>query len=107
LVKVHLYGELRRYGGQPRADRETVVEAPISGEATLAQVLEQIGIPQDEVAQVFLNAKLLTTCNSMAPWLGYQTAEDRIPRCGERMKTPIRNGDRLGLFPHRMAMLVV
>ena len=40
-------------------------------------------------------------------WLGYQTAEDRVPRCGERMKTSIRSGDRLGLFPHRMAMLVV
>ncbi len=107
MIRVHLYGDLRRYGDQPRANRDTVVTLPASDESTVAEVLAAIGIEQDEVAQIFLNGQLLKAGSSMAPWLGYQTAVARMPANRSHLETVIRSGDRLGLFPGRMAMLVV
>ncbi len=107
MVRVHLYGDLRRYGNQPRADRDTIVTLPVPDRSTIAQVLAEIGIAPQEVAQIFLNNELLKPGSSMAPWLGYQTAEERLPASGAHLETSIRSGDRLGLFPRRMAMLVV
>lgn len=107
VIRVYLYGNLRRYGEQSRPDRDTIVTWSGDGNTTVAQLLEHIGIPSGEVAQIFLNGTLLKAGSSMAPWLGYQTAMDRLPHNGSHWETRIYNGDRLGLFPHRMAMLVV
>jgi hypothetical protein len=107
MVEIHLYGDLRRYGEQPRTDRPTVIRLPINGTLTVAQVLRQVGIAPQEVGQVFLNHELLNTRFTMAPWLGYQTADERIPASGDYLETPVRSGDRLGLFPIKMTMLVV
>lgn len=107
MIQVYLYGELRRYGDQPRPDRDTIVTRSADGPITVAQLLADIGIPPDEVAHIFLNGRLLKAGSSMAPWLGYQTAAERLPPSGSHWETPVQSGDRLGLFPHRMAMLVV
>jgi hypothetical protein len=107
MISVHLYGELRRYGDQPRPDRDTIVTWSAPSTITVARLLAEIGIPPDEVAHIFLNGRLLKAGSSMAPWLGYQTATDRLPPGGSHWETPVHSGDRLGLFPHRMAMLVV
>lgn len=107
MVEIHLYGELRRHSDQPRGDRESVVALPVTGVPTVGQVLAEVGIKPEEVAQIFLNGRLLKAGSSMAPWLGYQTARDRLPESGRHLDTPVRSGDRLGLFPPRMAMLVV
>lgn len=107
MIIIHLYGDLRRYGDQPRADRETTVTLSVAGETTVTQAMMDAGIPPHEVAQIFLNGKLLKAGSSMAPWLGYQTAAARLPASGEHGETIIHGGDRLGLFPRRMAMLVV
>ncbi len=106
MIEVQLYGSLRRYGDSSRSDAESTrfVSAEAGEELTLASVLEQLGIPSLEVAQVFLNGALLETCCSMAPWLGYQTI---CRGCDDFLDTPIHDGDRLGLFPLKMAMLVV
>lgn len=107
MIRVYLYGDLRRYGDQPRPDRDTIVTWPSDESTTVALLLAHLGIPRDQVAQMFLNGRLLKAGSSMAPWLGYQTAIDRLPIGGSHFDTPIHSGDRLGLFPHRMAMLVV
>lgn len=107
MIQVHLYGDLRRYGNQPLASQDTVVEICVSDNATVGQVLEEIGIDPKEIAHIFLNSRLLKAGSSMAPWLGYQTAQEQIPPGGIALDAPIRSGDRLGLFPLRMAMLVV
>ena len=107
MITVYLYGELRRHGDQPRPDRDTVISRPANHATTVGQLLAEIGIPRDEVAHIFLNGRLLKAGSSMAPWLGYQTATDRVPAGGSHWETPVHSGDRLGLFPHRMAMLVV
>ncbi len=106
MIRIHLYGDLRRYCEQSRPDRDSIINLPTDGDTTVAQVLQRAGIPPAEVAQIFLNGRLLQTTNSMAPWLGYQTAQEG-PLQHAKWDTPVRSGDRLGLFPGRMAMLVV
>jgi hypothetical protein len=102
MVDVHLYGKLRRYAVDPRPDRESVVQLePRPGE-TVRTALERLGIPPDEVCHVFFNGALLSTHNSMAPWLNYRRVGE-----GNGLDTSVRAGDRLGLFAHDMALLVV
>jgi hypothetical protein len=102
MVDVHLYGKLRCYAADSRPDRESVVRLePRSGE-TVGTALERLGIPPDEVCHVFLNGALLSTRNSMAPWLRYRRVGE-----GKGLGTQVQAGDRLGLFAHDMALLVV
>ena len=102
MVDVHLYGKLRRYAVDPRPDRESVVSLePRPGE-TVGTALEKLGIPLDEVCHVFLNGALLSTRNSMAPWLNYRRVSE-----GRGLDTLVQTGDRLGLFARDMALLVV
>ena len=102
MVDVHLYGKLRRYAVDPRPDRESVVRLEHQPGETVGTALERLGISPDEVCHVFLNGALLSTHNSMAPWLSYQRAGE-----GKGLDTPVRVGDRLGLFASDMALLVV
>jgi hypothetical protein len=102
-MEIHLYGSLRRYAPDPRPDRESVVRLePRPGE-TVGTALERLGIQSADVYHVFLNGALLSTRNSMAPWLRYQGTSARARGLG----TPVRSGDRLGLFARDMALLVV
>ncbi len=106
-IEIHLYGQLRRYADQSRPDRPSRRHLPAPRELSLAQALGQAGIAPEEVGQVFLNGKLLNTRFSMAPWLGYPTERERLPASGDYLETRVRGGDRLGLFPPDMAILVV
>ncbi len=77
---------------------------------TVRTVLERTGISPDEIYHVFLNGSILSTRNSMAPWLRYQQAPDGStgrPATAKALDTPIHDGDRLGLFARDMALLVV
>jgi hypothetical protein len=72
--------------------------------------LERVGIPPDDICHVFLNGAILRTQNSMAPWLKYQqVVADSIGRSGAAgaLDTQVNDGDRLGIFAHDMALLVV
>jgi len=101
MVEVHLYGKLRRHAPDARASSESVVQLePRPGE-TVRGVLERVGIPREDVCHIFLNGAILSTQNSMAPWLRYPQAQ------GEEWDTPVRNGDRLGVFARDMALLAV
>jgi hypothetical protein len=101
-VEVHLYGSLRRYAANARRNRESVVRlVPRPGE-TVGTALERLGISPTEVYHVFLNGALVSSSNSMAPWLEYQQV-----RGGTGLDTPVRSGDRLGLFARDMGLLVV
>lgn len=102
MVDVHLYGKLRRYAIDPRPDRESVVWLEPQPGETVGTALERLGIPPDEVCHVFLNGALLSTHNSMAPWLNYRRVSE-----GKGLDTPVRASDRLGLFARDMALLVV
>ena len=102
MVDVHLYGKLRRYAVDSRPDRESVVSLEPQPDETVGTTLERLGIPPAEVCHVFLNGALLSTRNSMAPWLNYRQVSE-----GKGLDTPVRVGDRLGLFARDMALLVV
>ena len=105
MVVVHLYGSLRRYAPDPRPDRESVVRLDLQPGETVGTVLERLSIAPTEVYHVFLNGALLSTRNSMAPWLGYQQAGTGSRPQG--LDTPVQSGDRLGLFASDMGLLVI
>lgn len=105
MIEVHLYGELRQLASDKRPTGQSVVH--LADVRTVADVLGHLGLPEDQVGTVFLNGRLLATQNSMAPWLSYTTVGERAPDAGQPYQTLLRPGDRLGLFPASMAMLVV
>ncbi len=107
MIEIHVYGDLRRYAPDSRAASDSVIVAATTGSETINDLLHRAGIPRQEIAQVFLNGQLLTTSCSMAPYLGYITARDCAPEGKSPWETEVRDGDRLGLFPPRMSMLVV
>lgn len=101
MVEVHLYGKLRRHAPNARASGESVVRLEPQPEETVRTALNRTGVSPDEVYHVFLNGAVLSTRNSMAPWLRYPEAE------GQGWDTRVHDGDRLGLFGRDMALLVV
>jgi hypothetical protein len=105
MIEIHLYGRLRRYADDPRPDRQSVVRLQPQPDETLGTLLARLSIPTAEVYHVFLNGALLSTHNSMAPWLGYQSA--RQGHGPAALDAPVRSGDRVGLFASDMALLVV
>jgi hypothetical protein len=107
MIEMHLYGDLRRYAQKRTVSGESVVRLPVGSGETVGNVLREVGVDPTEVGQIFLNGKLLDTRCSMAPWLGYQSARERVPIGGSYLDAPVRSGDRLGVFPRKMAMLVI
>ncbi len=107
MVEIYLYGKLRRYAPDPRPDRESVVQLKPQPGDTVGAVLRRLGISADEIAHIFKNGALLTTCNSMAPWLRYQQAREGTPNCDLGLEVEVRDGDRLGIFGRDMPLLVV
>ena len=101
MLEIHLYGSLRRHAPDPRPDQESVARLESQPRETVGTILERLGISPDEIYHIFLNGALLSTRNSMAPWLKYQQAG------AEGLDAPVRDGDRLGLFARDMGMLVV
>jgi len=103
MTEIHLYGSLRCYAPDPRPNQESVVRLELQSGDTVKTTLERLGISPAEVCHVFLNGALLSTRNSMTPWLGYQQAGTR----DHGLDTLLQPGDRLGLFARDMGMLVV
>ena len=84
-----------------------VINLPFAGAQTVSEELRQVGIDPAEVGQIFPNGKLLYTQSRMAPWLGYTRAAERVPIGSSHFEVTLRSGDRLGLFPRKMSILVV
>jgi hypothetical protein len=106
MLEVHLYGELRRHIQREIASDQSIIQLSVD-EETVGGALHRLGIDPTLVGQIFLNRKLLSSRCSMAPWLGYQSVHERVPLGQSYLDAPIRSGDRLGIFPISMAMLVV
>jgi hypothetical protein len=87
-----------------------VVRLDVEDDETVASVLGRVGIPPDDICHVFLNGAILSSKNAMAPWLKYQHAGGGLvgrPGAAESLDARVHNGDRLGIFAHDMALLVV
>ncbi|MCS6962653.1 MoaD/ThiS family protein [Thermoflexus sp.] len=82
MIEIHLYGDLRRYIGQedPRQDAVALVHA--RSELTVAEALQELGVPLDEARHIFINGL-------------YDP---------EGLGRKLRDGDRIGVFPRNMTM---
>ncbi len=107
MVEVHFYGQLKRFGQDPRPGVESYVRLSAQDVPTVAALLQRLGIGSEEVGHVFLNRRLLVTCSPMALWLQYPEAAERRPACGTTWDTTLRPGDRVALFGQDMSLLVV
>ena len=105
MVAIHLYGKLRRFAKESEAGHGSVLKfAPQPGE-TLEQLLARVGVPLDEIYNIFFNAKLLATRSAMAYWMRYQQVhEDPLEW---KLDIAVKAGDRIGLFGRDMAALVI
>lgn len=83
-VEIRLYGSLRRYAPQPDAREESLISLAILEGETVDAALERVGIDRRQVSHVFVNG---TLCEGGA--------------------RPVRDGDRVGVFPKTMALLYV
>lgn len=106
MIEIHLFGHLRRLAANPSPKSESVVGLPPDQGATLGQVLARLGIDLADVGNVFLNGRLLPR-STYPITLGYPAVAE-VPLSPERyLETPVRTGDRLGIFPRNMSAVIV
>jgi hypothetical protein len=106
LIEVRLFGDLRRYAGNAAAASGTVLHLAAGEGETVGHVLAELGIKLEEVSNVFLNGRLLPR-STYPITLGYPLAA-QAPLSPERyLSVPVHSGDRLGIFPHNMGVVVV
>ena len=84
MVEVHLYGKLRRFSDNQDPTRHSIVNIPAKEADTVSSIVRRIGIPREEIGNnIFLNGR-------------YSSFERGV-----------KDGDRLGIFPDNMAMIIV
>jgi len=82
LTEVHLYGKLRRFSQQKDPKRQSIVFVKIGKGDTIKDVVKRLNIPLNEVgSNIFLNGEY------------------------SGLTRPVKEGDRLGLFPDDMQLL--
>ena len=82
MIEMHLYGKLRRFSDSSDPRRESIIRVPLEEGDTIKDVIERIGIPLDELGlNIFLNGEY------------------------SNLSRPVRDGDRLGIFPDDMQLL--
>jgi hypothetical protein len=106
VVEVRLFGNLRRYVAGARPTTDTVLQLPVDEAKTVGQVFARVGIDPAEVGQVFINGRLLPR-SSYPITLGYLLAAEGPLTPEKYLGTPVRAGDRVGIFPRNMGAVVV
>lgn len=105
MVEIHVYGKLRRYVKESEALQGNVMKVAPKSDETLEQLLARVGIPLDEIYNIFFNSKLLATHSPMAHWMRYQQVHANPLEW--RLDIAVKAGDRIGLFGRDMAALVI
>lgn len=105
MVEIHLYGRLRRYAQQAGGNPDNIIRLAPKPDETVETLLKRVGIEDDKIFHIFLNGKLLATRNTLAIWLRYQQIRSNPHDWNTNF--PVSDGDRIGLFGHDMASLVV
>lgn len=106
MIEVRLFGDLRRYAGDPAAASGVVVHVPAGEAGTVGQVLSRLGIGPAEVGHVFLNGRLVPT-SAQALSLGYPLVASALLSPEASLDVRLQAGDRLGVFARNMGVLVV
>ena len=84
MIEVHLYGKLRRFTDNQDPSRDSIIYVPVEEGDTIEDIIQRIGIPIGEIGStIFLNGE-------------YSPLERKV-----------KDGDRLGIFPDNMAMVIV
>ncbi|MFQ5997049.1 MAG: hypothetical protein ACE5KP_05435 [Dehalococcoidales bacterium] len=84
MVEVHLYGKLRRFSDNQDPTRDSIIYIPVKDGDTIEDIVKCIGIPFAELGDnIFLNGR----------YFG--------------LDRQVNDGDRLGLFPDNMQMIIV
>ena len=84
MIEVHLYGNLRRFTGNQDPTRDSIIYTSVEGGDTIENVVRHIGIPLEALgSNIFLNGEYAV--------LGMR----------------VKDGDRLGVFPNDMQLLMV
>jgi hypothetical protein len=104
LVKLNLYGELRRFAPDTRTVGVSSLEIPLEPNDTVASVLARLGIEPDQIYTVFVNSKLMVTRNHMATIVEMVQVDPNLHAWD--LNLPLRTGDQLGVFGNDMAILV-
>jgi hypothetical protein len=105
MVEIHLYGKLRQLAEESEDGHGNVIRVAPQPEDTLEQLLIRVGIPLDEIYNIFFNSKLLATRSAMAHWMRYQQVNENP--LAWNLNIPVKAGDRVGLFGRDMAALVI
>ncbi len=105
MVEIHVYGKLRRYVKESEALQGNVMKVAPKSDETLEQLLARVGIPLDEIYNIFFNSKLLATHSPMAHWMRYQQVHANPLEW--KLDIAVKAGDRIGLFGRDMAALVI
>jgi hypothetical protein len=106
VIEIRLFGDLRRHVADSGRTAETVLHWPADRAPTVGRVLDEIGIDPAEVSHVFLNGRLIPRSNYPI-LLGYQLAADEPLPAEAYLAVPVQTGDRLGVFPRKMGVVVV
>ncbi len=84
MIEVHLYGKLRRFTANQDPSRDSIIYLPVKEEDAIENIIKRIGIPFEEIGpHIFLNGRCFS------------------------LEKKVKDGDRLGLFPDDMGMIIV
>ena len=106
MIEIHLFGDLQRYATDPLPLPGTVLHIQENQAQTVGQILTQVGIAPEEVSHVFLNGRLLPR-SAYPMTLGYPLAADKALTLEGCLAAPVQSGDRVGIFPRKMGVVVV
>ncbi|TFG12642.1 hypothetical protein EU537_08755 [Candidatus Thorarchaeota archaeon] len=81
MVEIHLYGRLRQFIPDSRANEDTILYFDLDGECTLQELLSKLHLKTSDVGDCFINAILA------------------------EMNDQVRNDDSVGLFPFNMRLI--
>ena len=84
MIEVHLYGKLRRFTDNQDPAHDSITYRPVEAGDTIGDIIRHIGIPLEALStNIFLN--------------GEYSALERT----------VKDGDRLGIFPRDMQLLMI
>ena len=106
MIEIRLFGNLKRHVQGARPASDTILYLPAAETATVGQILARIGIDPTEVSHVFLNGRLLPRA-AYPITLGYPLAAAQPLTPEGHWGMPVQEGDRVGIFPCNMGVVVV
>jgi len=84
MIEMHLYGKLRRFTDNQDPTRDSIIYTSVKEGDTIEGIIKHIGIPLEALgSNIFLNGEY------------------------SALKRKVKDGDRLGVFPNDMQLLMI